>query len=424
MTESDLSNESGDRPQMLSSLENPLFRRLYLAQSISLFGDAFTWLGLALVSYQFGPDRVSTVLASALTLRVTAYILFSPFAGVLADRVNRKLLLCVTLAVRMVIVACLPLVSAEWQLYTLVFLLNVFSGIFTPVYRAIVPNVVSQEEYRAAVGLSNATFQVLGILGPGAAGVFSGWLGVREIFLLDAISFVIAGVLISSLPRELGQTESPPSETEGSALNPWREAVQGLRLLLGNSYLRFSLAIEFLSAIAGAQILVNTIGYVKSVLGQGDQEYGLAMSALALGAACSALASGADRSVSRRGSLTGGILLLGFTVASASSASYPVLIVLWLFAGLGQTLAEIPSETLIGENIPVRQQGKVYGAHFALSHFWWALAYPLAGALGQNSLELAFLASGVFVVALGLLFSAIAHVSSRRRSPETLGQEE
>lgn len=409
---------------MFSSLKNPNFCRLYLAQSTSLLGDAFTWLGLALVSYQFGPDRVSSVLAFALTLRVTAYILFSPFAGVLADRVNRRLLLCVTLAARMLIVACLPLVLTEWQLYTLVFLLNVFSGIFTPVYRAIIPNVVSHEEYRAAVGLSNATFQVLGVLGPGVAGVFSGWLGVREIFLLDAISFVIAGVLILGLPRDLGLTESSSSEAEVSTLNPWREAVQGLTLLLRNSYLRFSLAIEFLSAVAGAQILVNTVGYVKSVLGQGDQEYGLAMSALALGAACSALASGADRSVSRRGSLTGGILLLGFAVAAASSANYPVLIVLWFLAGLGQTLAEIPSETLIGENIPVRQQGKVYGAHFALSHFWWALAYPLAGAAGQVSLEFAFFASGVTVVAFGLLFYSMTLGRFRGHSQGGLSEEQ
>lgn len=406
---------------MLRSLENPVFRRLYLAQSISLFGDAFTWLGLALVSYQFDPDRVSAVLASALTLRVTAYILFSPFAGVMADRVNRKFLLCITHAARMVIVACLPLVSTEWQLYALVFLLNVFSGIFMPVYRAIIPNVVSHEEYRAAVGLSTATFQVLGVLGPGVAGVFSGWLGVREVFLLDAVSFIIAGALILSLPRDLGQVVPTPPETEKRVLNPWGEAFQGLRLLLRHPYLRFSLSIEFLSALVGAQILVNTVGYVKSVLILGDQEYGWAMSALALGAACSALASGADRSLSRRGSLTGGILLLGLTAAAGSSANYSLFIVLWFLAGLGQSLAEIPSETLIGENIPIHQQGKVYGAHFALSHFWWALAYPLAGALGQFSLELAFFASGVTVIVLGLLFSAIAHISSKPYSGAASG---
>ncbi|WAC13369.1 hypothetical protein [Dyadobacter pollutisoli] len=51
---------------------------------------------------------------------------------------------------------------------------------------------------------------------------------------------------------------------------------------------------------------------------------------------------------------------------------------LWLIAGLGQSLAEIPFETLIGENIDDAQQGKVYGCHFAFSHLWWAIAYLTA----------------------------------------------
>ncbi len=60
-----------------SALKNGVFARLYLAQTISLLGDAFTWVGLALLSYQFGKENSAIILASALTLRVTAFIIFS-----------------------------------------------------------------------------------------------------------------------------------------------------------------------------------------------------------------------------------------------------------------------------------------------------------------------------------------------------------
>jgi len=103
-------------------LKNRLFSLLYFAEAISLLGDAFTWVGLALLSYQFGRERSAIILATALTLRVTAFILFSPFAGVLADRVSRKTILYTTHFVRMAIVACLPFVTQEWQIYALVFL--------------------------------------------------------------------------------------------------------------------------------------------------------------------------------------------------------------------------------------------------------------------------------------------------------------
>ena len=71
------------------ALRNRVFAKLYFAQTISLLGDAFTWVGLALLSYQIDKDRSASILATALTLRVTAFIVFSPFAGVVADRIDR-----------------------------------------------------------------------------------------------------------------------------------------------------------------------------------------------------------------------------------------------------------------------------------------------------------------------------------------------
>ena len=273
------------KPTALSRLLEPfqalrsgVFARLYFAQTISLLGDAFTWVGLALLAYQFGRERSAVILSTALTLRVTAFIIFSPFAGVLADRIDRKKILYVTHFIRMGIVGCLPFVDAEWQIYGLVFLLNVFNAFFTPTYKAIIPQVVDKKYYREAIGLSTATFQLLGVLGPGLAGILAVWLGARDIFLVDAASFVLAGILILGLPGAL-LNQAPA--TTGEPLSTWSDVVKGATLLFGNPLIRFALAIEFVSAIAGAQILVNTVGHVKDGLGLTDTYYGWVMGALA-----------------------------------------------------------------------------------------------------------------------------------------------
>lgn len=305
-------------------------------------------MGLALLAYQFGRERSAVILSSALTLRVTAFILFSPFAGVLADRVDRKKILYVTHFIRMGIVGCLPFVTTEWQVYGLVFLLNVFNAFFTPTYKAIIPRVVEPTRYREAVGLSSATFQLLGVLGPGLAGILAVWLGAREIFLVDAASFVLAGGLMLTLPGTL--LNQTPDRTEERS-SPWADVFTGAQLLFGNPLIRFALAIEFVSAIAGAQILVNTVGHVKTGLGLTDSHYCWVMSAFGIGATMAAFAGGFDTSTSRRASLVGGALLLGGAIVGANVAGYPVLLGLWVLAGLGQSLAEIPSETLIGEQI-------------------------------------------------------------------------
>ena len=381
------------------ALKNKVFAKLYLAQTISLAGDAFTWVGLALLAYQLDRERSPVILATALTLRVTAFIIFSPFAGVLADKVDRKKILYITHFIRMLIVCFLPFITAEWHIYVLVFFLNVFNAFFTPTYRAVIPQIIEGRYYREAVGLSTATYQLLGVLGPALAGVVAVWLGAREIFLVDAASFIIAAVLILAIPKQ--ELQKGVTAAAWQSHSTWVDVVKGMRLLFSNKILQFALSIEFVSAIAGAMILVNTIGHIKNALHADDKYYGWVMAAFGIGAAVAAFVSGSiDKSKTRAVSLVSGALLLGATICFANYVGYPVLLVLWLLAGLGQSLAEMPSETLIAENIEAADQGKVYGSHFAVSHVWWAITYPVAGFLGSRFPQKNFLYGGLLTLAI------------------------
>lgn len=383
-------------------LENKTFAKLYMAQTISLLGDAFSWVGLALLAYQIDAANSPIILATALTLRVTAFIIFSPFAGVLADKVQRKKILYVTHFTRMALVCCLPFITSAWQIYVLVFLLNVFNAFFTPTYRAIIPQIIENKYYREAIGLSTATFQLLGILGPALAGIVAVWFGARQIFFLDAISFVIAGILILTISaKDLQQGVTDLAKQSSST---WNDVLKGIRLLFGNKILQFALSIEFVSAIAGAMILVNTISHIKNDLMLDDKYYGWAMATFGIGAAISAFILGSlDKSKTRSTSLISGALLLGISICLVNYFGYATLLVLWLFAGLGQSLAEIPSETLIAETISSENQGKVYGSHFAFSHLWWAFAYPIAGFLGTQFPKTDFLYGGILTLSLAIV---------------------
>jgi MFS transporter, NRE family, putaive nickel resistance protein len=81
---------------------------------------------------------------------------------------------------------------------------------------------------------------------------------------------------------------------------------------------------------------------------------------------------------------------------------------------LGQSLAEIPSETLIDENIPEQEQGKVYGSHFAFSHLWWAIAYPIAGWTGGKFPDTNFLYAGLTVLILSILLTLFTYRTKKQ----------
>jgi MFS transporter, NRE family, putaive nickel resistance protein len=388
-------------------LKDKIFAKLYLSQTISLLGDAFTWVGIALLAFQFGAENSAAILSTALTLRVTAFIIFGPYAGVLADRIDRKKIMYLTHFVRMGIVGCLPFVTEARQIYTLIFFLNIFNAFFTPAYKAAIPqSIKDQDNYSSGIALSNATNQLLAVLGPGFAGGVAVWLGARQIFFVDAASFVIAAVFILSLPP-LIVAGRPQGEVMQAKV--WTDIVKGTRLLFTDKAVRFALLIELVSAVAGAQILVNTVGYIKGQLHLTDKHYGYVMAAFGIGAAIAAFASGNfDKSKNRIASLMIGGTLVCVAIAFGNYVVFIPLLILWLIAGFAQTLAEMPSQVLIAEQIPKEEHGKVYGAHFAWSHLWWAFAYPIAGFTGTHFRSREFLIGaglslGLFVL-ITLLF--------------------
>jgi MFS transporter, NRE family, putaive nickel resistance protein len=374
-------------PSSLRCLNNPTFARLYTAQTISLFGDALTWLGLALLAFELAGKDSAVVLSVALTLRVTAFVILAPVAGAIADRLDRKVILVITHIVRMVIVGTMPFVNAVWQVYVLVFALNVFNAFFTPTYQATIPLVTGKGEYASAIALSAATYQLLGVLGPGIAGSVSAWIGSRQIFFLDAISFLVAAILIFTLPSQLRveRNENLEELTKGVIDKIIGDVKEGTTRLFANPFIRYALLLQLVASIAGAQILVNTVGYVQGTLKLSSIEYGWVMAAFGIGATIAAVIVGAiNQKWERTVLVLFGAILITFAILPANYVGLVPLILLWAIAGMGQVLVNLPTQTLIADQIPSNLQGRVYGAHFAWSHLWWAIAYPIAGWLGSQ----------------------------------------
>jgi NRE family putative nickel resistance protein-like MFS transporter len=406
-------NRFGKLFSPFGALREKLFARLYFAQAVSLLGDAVTWLGIALLAFEFDGVHSARVLSVALTLRIAAFIIFGPYAGVLADRLDRKKIIYTTHFIRMAIVATLPFVQALWQLYSLIFLLNIFHAFFTPAFKSAIPQAISKREnYTNAIVLSNGTWQLLGMLGPGLAGGLAAFLGARQIFFFDAITFVVAAFLILAIPGKLIAANQNPVVT-GSRISVWKDISRGTGLLFKNRPVRFAVMIEMVIAIAGAQILVNTVGLVKGGMGLNDQYYGWVMMAFGIGATLAAFSSNTiDRSRNKRFLLLLAVTLIIPVISFANFVPYPVLLVLWIFAGMGQGFTYLPSQIMIAENIPLHEQGRVYGAHFSWIHLFWGIGYILAGITGNYFHPREFLAGGVIT----LVLFALVLVSSIRKA--------
>jgi MFS transporter, NRE family, putaive nickel resistance protein len=392
----------------LQGLENPVFARLYFAQSINLIGDALTWLGLALLAFELGGEQSGTILAGALTLRVMAFVVLSPLAGVIADRFDRKRLMVTTHLARMAIVCFLPFVTQVWQIYVLVLLLNAFYAFFTPTYTATIPLVTTKETYAQAIALSSATYQLVGVLGPGLAGGLAALVGTRSIFFWDGVTFLIAAILIVTLPGQLMVNQNQPARTVPQTLQDIRT---GSFCLFADPLIRYALVLQLIAAIVGAEILVNTVSYVQGILELGKLEYSWVMAAFGIGATVASVGLGNTKTFKKLAYIGVGTVLLTLALLPANYVNLGGLLILWIIAGIGQTFVSVSTQTLIADRVAVEIQGRVYGAYFAWSHLWWALSYPLAGWLGSYLPTTHFFCVGI----IGLLLLIVMTLVFRPR---------
>ena len=377
--------------------KNKPFRWLYLSQAINLLGDAISWTGLALLAYQISGKEATNVLSISLTIRVLVFVLVAPYAGILADKIDRKKIMLTTHVIRMILVSIIPFAIYEWHIYLFIVLFSILHALFTPTYKATLPFVVKDKDlYPKAIALSSATYQFLGILGPGIAGGVVVFVSLKYIFWIDALTFLLSSICIILIPASLKVIEQ-----KKRSLSVLKNLKTGTLHLLGNSYLKRALLMQLVISIIGAQILVNTIYHLKETLVLDDGHYGITMSILALGAVFGSILTGLLKNKNARllSTIVGALSACLFLMF-ANEYTWGSTLFFWALIGVSQSLVNIPTDTLIADTTEFLKQGRVYGAHFAWSHLWWVFGYPIAGLTREYFENNFFLIGGIIGVIL------------------------
>ena len=134
-------------------------------------------------------------------------VFISPWAGVWADRYNRKLL--IMLADGFIAAATLGLAvvfAAGYErlelLLAVTFVRSIGTGIQVPSVGAMIPQIVSKEKLTKVQGINQAMNSVLLLLAPAAGGIVLGTMGIFWVFMLDVVTATIAIAVMSFLHVE------------------------------------------------------------------------------------------------------------------------------------------------------------------------------------------------------------------------------
>ncbi|MTD45438.1 MFS transporter [Conexibacter sp. W3-3-2] len=360
-------------------LANAAYRRLYAAQVVALVGSGVTTVALGLLAYALAGDDAGVVLGVALALKMVAYVGLSPVIAAVAHRVDRRRLLITLDVVRALVLFALPFVTAVWQVFVLIFVVNACAAGFTPAFQATIPQVLPDEEdYTRALSLSRIAYDLGELLSPVAAAALLLLVDFDALFAINGVAFGLSAALIAGVT--LPDRRRAPAGTERT----WARMTLGARRFLTVPRLRGLLALNLAAACASAMVIVNTVVLVRDELGLGSSAVAIALGAAGLGSVVVAAATPALlRRVTDRTAMLGGALTLALTLPLVERLDgFATLLGLWLVLGAGLALVQTPVGRLLRRSTTVDELPELFAAQFALSHACWLVTYPVAGVLG------------------------------------------
>ena len=364
-------------PSESSSLlwKNRIFQQLFWAHGLSLVGSGLSSLALGLLAHQLVGASASEVLGVTLAIRIVVIVIVSPWAGHIAAQFGARRVMILADLMRCGVLAGFYFADAVWQIYALAVVLNLGSAIFTPIYRAVIPDVVTPEQYPRAAAVGSIAYDAANILSPSMAALVIVLFGFRGNFVVDAITFLASAALLVALPRLAA--EIPAGEKKAPV-----SVGHGMAAMFRRRPLRHSLFLALQTSIAGAFVIVATVDLIKVDMRLSDTAYAWVMGSFGVGSVCGALVYSKFSTVVRNFSVTAsGPLMLLALAAVAAAPHYFVILAAWFFIGAGYSILGVRGSELLASDSSGAERPHVYAAHFALSHAGWGLTYPLAGFL-------------------------------------------
>jgi MFS family permease len=392
-------NGSGD-----SLLRNVRFMRLWVGQGISFVGDYVSMVALVILVVEISGS--ATAVGGVLVARLLP-TLASPLFGVLADRLDRRVVLVASDLARAVLVLGLMFVRDLIALYVLAFLIGLARAFFTPTVRAAFPSVVAEGNLTKANAIISGTFSVSITLGPALGGLLVTSVGVNAAFVLDSATYLISAILLSRIPLP-----RPQGEREGTLV---RELRAGFAYL-GRARVPMALVMGAFLLNFTTDLTVPAEAFLaRETFGAGSVGYGLLVSVWGGGMIVgSALAAVLENRLNLIIIYLVSIFIWGLALVGTGLApAFVIALGALAVAGVSNGVDNVATDTVLQRRVPDIFLGRVFSVRFLGYTVGEALAYQVGGlTMDATGPRFVYLVAGVATAAAGLLILTLLATAS------------
>ncbi len=364
--------------------EDGVFRTYWGAHTISLFGDQVSLVALPLLAV-LTLDADAAQMGYLTAIALAPYLLFALHAGAWVDRRGRRRRTMIVADVgRAVLLFTVPVayvfdaLTFE-HLYGVAFAVGALTVLFGVSDASLFVAIVSREQYVEASSLLNGSRAFSFVAGPSVAGFLVQALSAPGALVMDALSFVGSGALLTRIHPE----EPPPDPDRGGVR-------VGLRWVARSSVVRATLlataTINFFNFVFWSLFIL----YATRTLGVSPGTLGLVLGAGAVGGLVgSAVATPLARRIGIGPTLVAGCVLFPapFLLVPLATGSEAVVLACLFFAefgsGLGVMLLDISAGSIFAAVIPHRLRSRVTGAYSFVNYGVRVLGSLAGGVLGS-----------------------------------------
>jgi MFS transporter, DHA3 family, macrolide efflux protein len=379
--------------------------------TVFLVGQTITTFGSFLVQYAIMWHLTLTT-KSGLVLALAAVFGFLPqaivsiFAGVWADRVNRKMMIIVSdsvIALATLILAVFMMSGVEelWLIFLIMAVRSIGAGVQMPAISALVPQIVPTDKLLTVNGINSSISSSLQLLAPvAAAGVYS-TMSLSAILFIDVVTAVIglsllATVAVPTLARVA--SEDKPSY--------FADLKEGMAYIFSNQLVRWVMAIFaiiFLLIVAPSNLsplmIARTFGGEVWMLTVLELSFGVGM---LIGGALIAVFA---KKIDRIGMIIGSSILFGILATAMGFTTNLILFfALFFVVGIAVPAFSTSAMTLLQETVEPERQGRVFGFLGIVMAVAMPLGMSILGPLADVvSVEILLIVTGIATVVIAVV---------------------
>ena len=340
------------------------------------FGSLGDWLGLlatTAMAQQLSGGNYATAnfaIAGVFIARLLPAVFLGPIAGVIADRIDRRMLMVVADVIRFALYISIPIVNNYFWLYTATILVECVSLFWSPAKDASVPNLVPKEKLESAnqvslfvaygtAPIAAGLFAFLALFSSAISSAFPAFKGtsVDIALYINALSFAFSAWTIFNL-REIPKKQRSGMKAESSV---GKSLVEGYKAVSGSKIIR-GLVVGMIGAFIAAGAVIGLARTFVGDLGGGDAGYGVLFGSVFTGLAIGiAFGPKIFAQFSRRRLFGASLTIAGsFLVLLAAIPNFTLAVFIVIILGAFSGICWVTGFTMLGLEVHDDVRGRTF----------------------------------------------------------------